>query len=91
MSRVFPWIGAGVLVGMIYSLLNIRSPTPPLMTLVGLLGRSDSEQVIPIAREMFSRRDSRWPGSSRGRTPHIFGMSPGWHDEPQLTSDAEGE
>jgi XapX domain-containing protein len=31
-------LGAGVLVGMIYNLIDIRSPAPPVVALVGLLG-----------------------------------------------------
>jgi XapX domain-containing protein len=31
-------LSAGILVGVIYSLLNVRSPAPPLVALVGLLG-----------------------------------------------------
>ncbi|WP_164127664.1 DUF1427 family protein, partial [Stenotrophomonas maltophilia] len=31
-------LGAGLLVGIVYSLLQVRSPAPPLVALVGLLG-----------------------------------------------------
>ena len=31
-------LGAGLLVGIIYSLLNVRSPAPPVVALVGLFG-----------------------------------------------------
>jgi XapX domain-containing protein len=31
-------LGAGLLVGIIYSLLNVRSPAPPMVALVGLFG-----------------------------------------------------
>src|SRR5882672_11097250 len=31
-------LGAGLLVGIVYSLLNVRSPAPPVVALVGLLG-----------------------------------------------------
>ena len=31
-------LGAGLLVGVIYSLLNVRSPAPPLVALVGCSG-----------------------------------------------------
>jgi len=31
-------LGAGVLVGVVYSLLDVRSPAPPVVALVGLLG-----------------------------------------------------
>ena len=42
-------LGAGVLVGVIYSLLQVRSPAPPLIALVGLLGMLFGEQVIPLS------------------------------------------
>ncbi|WP_300004539.1 DUF1427 family protein [uncultured Cedecea sp.] len=31
-------LAAGVLIGLIYALLNVRSPAPPAVALVGLLG-----------------------------------------------------
>ena len=42
-------LGAGLLVGVIYSLLNVRSPAPPLVALVGLLGILAGEQIVPVA------------------------------------------
>jgi XapX domain-containing protein len=42
-------LGAGLLVGVIYSLLNVRSPAPPVVALVGLLGILIGEQVPPFA------------------------------------------
>jgi XapX domain-containing protein len=47
-------LGAGVLVGVIYSLLNVRSPAPPLVALVGLLGILLGEQIIPVGKQMFA-------------------------------------
>jgi XapX domain-containing protein len=38
-------LGAGLLVGVIYSLLNVRSPAPPVVALVGLLGILIGEQI----------------------------------------------
>ena len=32
-------LGAGLLVGVVYSLLNVRSPAPPVAALVGLFGQ----------------------------------------------------
>ena len=32
-------LGAGLLVGLVYSLLNVRSPAPPVIALIGLLVR----------------------------------------------------
>lgn len=45
-------LGAGLLVGVIYSLLNVRSPAPPLVALVGLLGILVGEQIVPVARQI---------------------------------------
>jgi XapX domain-containing protein len=40
-------LGASLLVGIIYSLLNVRSPAPPMVALVGLFGMLIGEQIIP--------------------------------------------
>ena len=45
-------LGAGVLVGVIYALLNVRSPAPPLVALLGLIGMLAGEQVIPMAKQL---------------------------------------
>src|SRR4051812_15373979 len=41
-------LGAGLLVGIVYSLLNVRSPAPPVVALVGLFGILIGEQIIPV-------------------------------------------
>jgi XapX domain-containing protein len=43
-------LGAGLLVGVVYSLLNVRSPAPPVVALVGLFGILIGEQIMPVAR-----------------------------------------
>jgi len=45
-------LGVGVLVGVIYAVLNVRSPAPPLVALLGLLGMLAGEQIIPMARQL---------------------------------------
>ena len=45
-------LGAGILVGIIYSLINVRSPAPPLIALLGLLGMLIGEQAIPSAKRL---------------------------------------
>lgn len=47
-------LGAGILVGMVYYLLGVRSPAPPVVALVGLLGILLGEQVIPVAKKMIA-------------------------------------
>ena len=83
-------LGAGLLVGIVYSLLNVRSPAPPVVALVGLLGILIGEQIMPVARHMLegSHLAAAWR-QSHG-TPHIFGLLPGRHEQatqPKIDSE----
>jgi XapX domain-containing protein len=49
-------LAVGVLVGSIYSLLSVKSPAPPIIALVGLLGILIGEQVVPVARQVLAGR-----------------------------------
>ncbi|MBW8758084.1 MAG: DUF1427 family protein [Burkholderiales bacterium] len=42
-------LAVGVLVGAIYALLRVRSPAPPVIALVGLLGMLIGEQGVGLA------------------------------------------
>lgn len=48
-------LAAGILVGLIYALLQVRSPAPPAVALIGLLGILIGEQIVPVAKKMISR------------------------------------
>ncbi len=69
--------GAGILVGMIYSLLNVRSPAPPLVALVGLLGILVGEQVIPVGKQLMAGSGVAAAWRQARCAPHIFGLLPG--------------
>jgi XapX domain-containing protein len=43
-------LGAGVLVGLLYNVLDVKSPAPPTVALVGLLGMVGGEHLIPFVR-----------------------------------------
>lgn len=47
-------LAAGLLVGIVYSLINVRSPAPPVVALVGLFGILVGEQVVPVARHLWN-------------------------------------
>ena len=47
-------LGAGLIVGIVYSLMGVRSPAPPVIALVGLGGILLCEQLLPVARRMAS-------------------------------------
>lgn len=69
-------LGAGLLVGIVYSLLNVRSPAPPVIALVGLLGILAGEQIVPIAKRVIAgeRLSLGWLKSECGA--HVFGALP---------------
>lgn len=46
-------LAAGCLVGVIYGIINVRSPAPPVIALVGLLGILAGEQSVEIFRQRF--------------------------------------
>lgn len=50
-------MGAGLLVGVVYSLLNVRSPAPPAIALLGLMGILLGEQALPLAKRLFVGHD----------------------------------
>jgi XapX domain-containing protein len=45
-------LATGMLVGIIYALLQVRSPAPPAIALIGLLGMLIGEQVVPTVRRI---------------------------------------
>lgn len=45
-------IAAGMLVGVIYALLQVRSPAPPAIALIGLLGMLVGEQIVPSVKRL---------------------------------------
>jgi XapX domain-containing protein len=71
--------GAGILVGIVYSLLNVRSPAPPLVALVGLLGILIGEQAIPVGKQLISGSGLAAAWQQARCAPHIFGLLPGRH------------
>ena len=51
-------LAVGILVGVIYALLRVRSPAPPVIALVGLLGMLVGEQGTGVARSLL------WPDAA---------------------------
>lgn len=45
-------LGAGILAGLLYGLINVRSPAPPAIALIGLLGMLIGEQIVPVAKRL---------------------------------------
>lgn len=70
-------LGAGLLVGIVYSLLGVRSPAPPLVALIGLLGILAGEQVLPLGRLVLSGTSLSAAWHRAGCSSHLFGLLPG--------------
>ncbi|MGJ4892299.1 XapX domain-containing protein [Bradyrhizobium sp. HKCCYLR20261] len=79
-------LGAGLLVGVIYSLLQVRSPAPPLVALVGLLGILVGEQVIPVGRQLLDGSSIAAAWQKAACATHIFGLLPGHHGRAETTT-----
>lgn len=45
-------LGAGILAGVLYGLIGVRSPAPPAIALVGLLGILLGEQAVPLVKQL---------------------------------------
>jgi XapX domain-containing protein len=71
-------LAAGLLVGVVYSLLHVRSPAPPAIALIGLLGILLGEQVIPIAKRALAGRELATFVSTEC-AQHVLGELPGHH------------
>jgi XapX domain-containing protein len=83
-------LGAGLLVGVAYSLLNVRSPAPPVVALIGLLGILLGillgEQIIPVGRQMIAGTPIRTAWQQMRGGQHVFGALPGRHAEPAAST-----
>jgi XapX domain-containing protein len=68
-------LAVGALVGLIYALLQVRSPAPPIVALVGLLGMVLGEQIPPLIQQVW-REEHIWRSSTLGEVePHTPGQS----------------
>ncbi|TCV93435.1 XapX domain-containing protein [Luteibacter rhizovicinus] len=79
-------LAVGLLVGIIYGLLNVRSPAPPVIALIGLLGILLGEQIPPLARHYLSGQSPVAGWMRQQVRPHVFGELP--RGNPRRSSDA---
>ena len=80
-------LGAGLVVGVVYSLLGVRSPAPPVVALIGLLGILLGEQIVPVGQQMIAGTTSiraAWQQMRCGQ--HVFGAMPGRRAEAPATT-----
>ncbi|SAI33999.1 Uncharacterized protein conserved in bacteria [Bordetella ansorpii] len=78
-------LAAGILVGIIYALLQVRSPAPPVVALIGLLGMLIGEQVVPPARRLLSGEPVTVSWFKQECVPHITGVDKASRPDAQDT------
>lgn len=81
-------LAAGILVGAIYALLNVRSPAPPVVALVGLLGILVGEQLPPLVKYLWQKEPIGVSWFSGQVKPHCFGNLPCAEPASKRTVDA---
>lgn len=85
-------LGAGILVGIIYALLQVRSPAPPAIALLGLLGMLIGEQVVPTAKRLLAGEPVTAAWFKSECIPKISGApTPAAAPETTLAAKREGE
>lgn len=80
---------AGILAGVVYSVIGVQSPAPPIIALMGLLGMLAGEQILPLARRMLSglKLGAAWREAKCSQ--HMFGSLPGAHLPDVATRDEQ--
>ncbi|MCI3203562.1 MULTISPECIES: XapX domain-containing protein [Pandoraea] len=67
-------LAVGVLVGIIYGGLGVRSPAPPAVALIGLLGMLIGEQVVPPVKRLLAGEPVNLVWFHRECVPKITGL-----------------
>jgi len=75
-------LAVGLLVGIIYNLLSVRSPAPPVIALIGLLGILAGEQVPPLLKHVLHRNTNTAAWIRQQVGPHVFGKLPEGNPTP---------
>ena len=73
-------VSVGLLVGVLYALFQVRSPAPPVIALVGLLGILAGEQVPPLVSKLLRQEASSSSWLHHQVKPHMFGELPRCRD-----------
>lgn len=66
----------GLLAGVIYALLNVNSPAPPVIALLGLFGMLVGEQLIPLGKRLLRRQPVTLKWFRHECVPKISGTPP---------------
>ncbi|WP_457391476.1 XapX domain-containing protein [Roseateles sp. P5_E1] len=67
-------LAAGLLVGVVYAVLHVKSPAPPAVALLGLLGIATGEQLGTLALRMLNREHVSVAWFKQTCVPRITGI-----------------
>ena len=77
MKVYFISLAVGALVGVLYGLIGVRSPAPPLIALAGLLGMVLGEQAVPMTKHMIAGHPPAIAWRMTGGAAKALGRLPG--------------
>lgn len=66
----------GLLAGVVYALLDVNSPAPPVIALLGLFGMLVGEQLIPLGKRIIRRQPVTLAWFRHECVPKISGTPP---------------
>ncbi|WP_312055675.1 XapX domain-containing protein [Pantoea brenneri] len=66
----------GLLAGIVYALIDVNSPAPPVIALVGLFGMLVGEQLIPLGKRLIRRQPVTLAWFRHECVPKISGTPP---------------
>ncbi|PLR26938.1 ABC transporter substrate-binding protein [Pantoea endophytica] len=69
-------LSVGILVGIIYAVIDVNSPAPPVIALLGLFGMLVGEQIIPLCKRLINRQPVTLAWFRQECVPKISGMPP---------------
>jgi XapX domain-containing protein len=52
MKAYFVSLAVGIIMGLLYSIMDVKAPAPPTIALVGMFGMLVGERVIVLARHL---------------------------------------
>ena len=81
-------LAAGLLVGIVYSLINVRSPAPPVVALIGLFGILIGEQMVPVARHLLAGDSLMKAIGLADCEEHVLGQLPGHRGDGPTQTEA---
>ncbi|MBA0038046.1 XapX domain-containing protein [Pantoea sp. BIGb0393] len=69
-------LSVGILVGIIYAVMDVNSPAPPVIALLGLFGMLVGEQIVPLCQRLINRQPITLAWFRHECVPKISGTPP---------------